>query len=472
MRLATLIAIIVTLALNAVLAAKDRRPNIVFILTDDQRADALGCAGNDVIHTPNLDALAGRGVRFANAFVTLSICSPSRAACMTGQYNSRNGVTRVGSQRLSSASPRLPRQLRKAGYRTAMLGKWHSGDTPTELGFDESEFFTGNGPYYNRKIRVGDQVKTVEGFIDDYVADKCIAFINEASREEKPFFLWMCTQVPHMNHKFDWNARPETLQLYADADIQVPASWQDDLSGKPKYLKSSRSRQQALRYGYDSKAAVLRHVRRYYAATTEVDASIGRVLDRLKQLSLDDNTWIIFMGDNGWLLGEHQFTSKVLAYEESIRVPMIIAGQNTRTGVETRLALNIDLAPTILDLAGLPRDDRMDGVSLKPLLQKEVGEIEWRDSFVYEAPDPQLGSRPLWAVRTERWKFISTLMPGGAPFEELYDLQQDPAEMTNLASQPSAKNQLAEFKAAIEQHRTRTARAARWNAARGWLTTR
>jgi len=471
MRLTTIAAITVTFALNAVLAAEHRRPNILFILTDDQRADALGCAGNDVIHTPHLDALARRGVRFANAFVTLSICSPSRAACMTGQYNSRNGVTRVGSQRLSSASPRLPRLLRKAGYRTAMIGKWHLGDKPTELGFDESEFFTGNGPYYNRRIRVGDQVKTVEGFMDDYVADKCIAFTNEASRDEKPFFLWMCTQVPHMNHKFDWNARPETLQLYADANVQVPASWQDDLSGKPPYLRSSRSRQQALKYGYDSEAAVLRHVRRYYAAITEVDASIGRVLDRLKQLDLEDNTWIIFMGDNGWLLGEHQFTSKVLAYEESIRVPMIIAGQNARTGVETRPALNIDLAPTILDLAGLPRDERMDGVSLKPLLQKEGGDIDWRSSFVYEAPDSQLGSLPLWAVRTERWKYISTLMSDGSPFEELYDLQQDPDEMTNLAAQPSVKNQLAEFRAAVERHRTRTARAARRDATRGWPTT-
>jgi arylsulfatase A-like enzyme len=450
MRPAAVLGIAITLTLTFTLAATESRPNILFILTDDQRFDALGCAGNEIIQTPNLDKLAERGLRFENAFVTLSICSPCRAVCMTGQYNSRNGVTQIGNHKISVASPHLPKLLGNAGYRTAMFGKWHMGDKPADLGFQTFEYFTSNGPYYGRTFKVGNRTKKVDKFIDDYVADKCIDYLDQASKDDKPFFLWMCTQVPHMNHKHEWNARPETLQLYADADIQVPKSWSDDLSGKLPYLEAARSRQQALKYGYDKKERVVDHIRRYYAAVTEVDASIGRVLDHLKETGLDDNTWIVFMGDNGWLLGEHQFTSKVLAYEESIRVPMIITGPKARTGLEARFALNIDLAPTILDLAGVPADERMDGTSLVPILQGK--NTEWRDHFVYEAPVSQLGTNPLWAVRTKDRKYIATHLPNGTVFEELYDLQKDPVELQNLATRPGLKPQLEEFRAAVEEH--------------------
>ncbi len=450
MRLATIAATILALVSSSALAAAETRPNILFILTDDQRFDALGCAANEIIQTPNLDKLAERGLRFENAFVTLSICSPCRAVCMTGQYNSRNGVTQIGNHKISTSSPHLPRLLRNAGYRAAMFGKWHMGDKPADLGFETFEYFTSNGPYYGRSVKVGNETKRIDKFIDDYVADKCIDYLDDATKSDKPFFLWMCTQVPHMNHKHEWNARPETLQLYADADIQVPKSWSDDLSGKPPYLEAARSRQQALKYGYDKQEKVVDHIRRYYAAVTEVDASIGRVLDHLEATGLDDNTWIVFMGDNGWLLGEHQFTSKVLAYEESIRVPMIIAGPKARTGRETRFALNIDLAPTILDLAGVPADKRMDGTSLVPILQGK--NTDWRDHFVYEAPVSQLGTHPLWAVRTKDRKYIATHMPDGTVFEELYDLQKDPGELNNLAGQLAIRSRLERFRADVEQH--------------------
>lgn len=451
MRPAAFFCTLIALAFTSGFAEAESRPNILFILTDDQRYDALGCAGNDIIRTPNLDRLAERGLRFENAFVTLSICSPCRAVCMTGQYNSRNGVTQVGNHRIAANSPHLPKLLRDAGYQTAMFGKWHMGDKPAELGFETFEYFTSNGPYYGRTFKVGDRTKRVDQFIDDYVADKCIDYVKEATKSDKPFFLWMCTQVPHMNHKHEWNARPETLQLYADADIQVPPSWHDDLSGKPPYLEAARSRQQALKYGYDKRENVLNHIRRYYAAVTEVDASIGRVLDHLEETGLNDNTWIVFMGDNGWLLGEHQFTSKVLAYEESMRVPMIIAGPKGRTGLEERFALNIDLAPTILELAGASADERMDGTSLVPILQGK--NIDWRDRFVYEAPVSQLGTNPLWAVRTKNQKYIATHMPDGTFFDEYYDLQKDPGELQNLAAQPNVKPQLEGFRTAIQAHR-------------------
>ncbi len=182
------------------------KPNIVFLFTDDQRYDAIGAA-DPSIRTPNLDRLAARGTRYANAFVTLSICSPSRAAVMTGQYGSVNGVTTLG-RRIADGSPLLPKLLRDAGYRTGMFGKWHLGNEPAEIGFDEANYFHSNGTFYGRKAIVDGRTVTVPGYIDDAVADWSSAFIRRSKADGKPFFLWHCTQVPHMDHTFDWPARP------------------------------------------------------------------------------------------------------------------------------------------------------------------------------------------------------------------------------------------------------------------------
>lgn len=437
----------------AALDAAEGRPNVVFLLTDDQRHDALGVAERPLAATPHLDRLAGRGVRFANAMVTLSICSPSRAAAMTGQYGSVNGVTTLG-QRVRGTSPLLAKLLREAGYRTGMFGKWHLGNTPAALGFDEAAYFVSNGTYYNRRAVIEGRQQIVPGYIDEAMAERSIEFMEQAQAEGKPFFLWFCTQLPHMDDTFDWPAEEQYLELYKAADMRLPATWNDDLEGKPPYLKSARSRQQALSYGYDDGEKIRRHMARYAAAVSQADAAVGRVIEAVDRLGLTDETWFVAMGDNGWMIGEHGFTSKVLAYEESIRVPMLIAGPGTSAKVEERIALNIDLAPTMLAIAGIPVPEAMHGRSLLPLVSGEP--VEWRDGFVYEAPTPALGSQPIMAVRTARWKLIRTYdagNPAKVAFEELYDLQSDPAEMRNLAADPAHATRLDELRARIEAHR-------------------
>ena len=209
--------------------------------------------------------------------------------------------------------------------------------------------------------------------------------------------------------------------------MPLPKTWNDDLAGKPDYLRRSRHRTQALKYGYDNPTNIRRHTRDYIASVEQMDATVGRVLDELDRLKVRDKTWIIFMGDNGWMLGEHGMTSKVLPYEESMRVPMAIAGPSTSPKVSTDLVLNIDLTATIYDLAGLPVPTSLHGRSLLALVSGEAPS-DWRTSFLYEAPTPQLGSRPLWAARNSRWKYIETHVDEGKVFAELYDLQADAIE--------------------------------------------
>jgi len=434
-------------------AKTKQRPNIIFILTDDQRFDAMGCAGNPLIRTPNIDSLAARGVRFDHAYVTCAVCSPSRAACLTGRYGSANGVTTL-DRPLNKGELTFAHFLARAGYQTGCIGKWHLDTPPAECGFNTAKIFQGNGPYFNRLVEADGEKKNIPGFVEDYIAGQSLEFIRAALRKKAPFALWMCTQLPHMTPEFDWDVREETLALYSQAAMPVPASWQDDLTGKPPYLKEGRSRLKAQQFGYAKKEAVQRHLQRYYGAVTEVDASIGRVLKAVQELGLNDNTWFILMGDNGWFLGEHGFTSKVLAYEESIHVPMIIAGPGLKHRVDKHLVLNIDLATTILDLAGIPVPANMHGKSLLPLLTGR--DAKWRKSFLYEAPTPTLGSRPLMAVRTNKWKYIRTYdieKPSSAEFEELYDMENDAIEMKNLAGDKAYAGIVRHLAAELERLR-------------------
>ncbi|MBD3265289.1 sulfatase-like hydrolase/transferase, partial [bacterium] len=325
--------------------AKQQPPNFLFILTDDQRHSALGCAGNPLISTPALDSLAAQGAHFKNAFVTTSICSPSRACCLTGRYGSANGVVTFGNPKLNPNETTFAHVLKQAGYKTGMVGKWHLGNTPQECGFDYAAYFKSNGSYYNRKINEHGEQKTAEGYIEEYNTKMSTRFLRESKQAGQPFALFHCTQIPHMNHAFEWVAKEETKKQYPINKMPLPKTWQDDLAGKPPYLKTGRNRQQALKYGYDKAHNIRAHFRDYYAAITEMDATLGTLLKKLDDLGMWDNTYIIFMGDNGWFMGEHGFTSKVLPYEESIRVPMILAGPGIQHQTDHHLVLNADLAP-------------------------------------------------------------------------------------------------------------------------------
>lgn len=429
------------------------RPNILFILTDDHRADCLGASSNQRVQTPNLDRIVSSGTRFTDAFVTLAICSPSRAACLTGRYGSANGVTAIGRSKLNPGEPTFARALRTAGYRTGVTGKWHLGTTPTECGFDFVSTCWSNGPWYDRQFTIDGKKRKMPGFVDDVTASESIRFVRQAQADNEPFVLWMCTQVPHMDHRHQWPASPEYLDQYDQERMPLPRSWDDDLDGKPEYLKTSRNRTRALEYGYDQPQNIRRHTRDYYASVQQMDAAVGRVIDELEQSGLRENTWIIVMGDNGWMLGEHGMTSKVLPYEESMRVPMAIAGPKMPTQVRDDLVLNIDLTATIYELAGLTVPKQLHGHSLLPLVRGET-QPEWRTSFLYEAPTPQLGSQPLWAIRNDRWKYIETNVEGsGDTFPELYDLQADAVELENLATDAKHRHLVSQLSEELHSQR-------------------
>jgi len=416
--------------------AEATRPNFVIIYTDDQRYDALGCRTSTTAITPTLDSLCASGMYFKNAFVTLSICSPSRAALLTGRYGSANGVTTYGEVHINEGEQTFAQLLRELGYQTGIVGKWHLADSPAKLGFDFATHFFGNGPWYDRNVIRQGKDTVAEGFIEDYIADEAIGFLEGTQQSEEPYLLFYCPQLPHLDNKFNWDVTQETLAQYDDRAIDLPKNWPDEkLTGKPEYLLTERHRQKALSYGYQDPDTLAYQTKRYYAAITEMDAAMGRMLAKVRALPNAENTYIIFMSDNGWFIGDHLFTSKVLAYEESIRVPLIINGPGIKPEVNEDLVLNIDVFPTLINILGETTPPELHGVSLLPALNKQ----DWpqkREHIYYEAPTPQLGSQPLAAIRTEQYKYIETYDETDSTrvvFQELYDLQEDPNELNNLA---------------------------------------
>ena len=425
---------------------KESLPNYIIVFTDDQRSDALGTRPNKDIITPNLDSLSKTGVNFKNAFVTLSICSPSRAALLTGRYGLANGVVTYGNVSYDKKLKTFANYLQENGYVTGLVGKWHLKNSPEAAGFDYASFFFSNGPWYNRQVIEGGDTTKAEGFIEDYNARKAVQFLDQRP-EDKPFLLFLNPQLPHLDHNHEWDVQEETIKKYSGMDINPPENWKDDLSGKPPYLQTERHRQLAIEYGYQNKDTLISQIKRYYSAITEMDAALGKVFQYVRQNKLDENTYLIVMGDNGWFIGDHLFTSKVLAYEESIRVPFFMSGPGIEPGENHELVLNIDVMPTLLELANIEIPDNLHGESIVPLLEGKEN-VDWRDRYYYEAPEPQLGSWPLYAVRTHRFKYIRTYdinNRDSVVFEELYDLENDPYELSNIIDKPDFREKADEL---------------------------
>ncbi|WP_215224967.1 sulfatase-like hydrolase/transferase [Echinicola shivajiensis] len=448
-----LIGLFVALSWPLVSLAQDPRPNFIVILTDDQRMDALGANGNDYIMTPSLDKLAGQSLVFNQANVVFSLCSPSRAALLTGRYGSANGVLKLGSG-LKENEKSLAQYLKDEGYNTGFAGKWHLSQTPHELGFDEAVYFEGNGAYYNREIFEANKVSRPAQHCDEYCVDWSIDYLENIVSQASPFFLLHCTQLPHMNGKLVWNAQLSTLLKYEDKKIPVPESRGEDLSNKPPYLKQVRNLTKAKDYGYPALDAIEKHIKQYYAVITEMDDALGRLIKKVEDLGLMNNTYIIFMSDNGWMLGEHGFTSKVLPYRPSTTIPFFIKGPGVTSFSREELVLNIDIAPTVLDLAGveIPRD--MHGESLKELLKP--GNNDWRKEFVYEGLGGYGGADQNLTVFDGRYRYIQTFSDSSLSelvFEELYDNLLDPDEMINMVKGNDQKNRIEDFKKVIQNHK-------------------
>lgn len=447
-------AVLASLCLKAGIPASDKLPNIIIIYTDDQRFDALGTNGNEVIQTPHLDKLGRKGLVFNNAHVVFSLCSPSRAALLTGRYGSANGVLELGSG-LNTGEKTMAQLLKLVGYQTAMSGKWHLRQTPKQLGFDFSVYFQSNGTYYQRLIH--DEGKSIkpEEHCDFYCADRSVDFLRESAELEAPFFLYHNTQLPHMNGKLEWDVKTETKAKYRVEDMPIAENRLDDLSFKPGYLKEVRNLTQAAKYGYPEKQAIQQHSLDYYSVTTEMDDALGKIFTTLDELELWQNTYVIYMSDNGWMLGEHGFTSKVLPYEASTHVPLVVAGSSVKKGISNALVSNIDILPTVLELAEVAVPDNVHGRSLVPVLQDP--QVQIRESLVYEGLGGYGGAKPNLSVFRNDFRYIQTYADANLDkviFEELYDIRNDPWEKNNLMRKTGFESNLIFYKKELTEHKS------------------
>lgn len=414
------------------------RPNFLFILTDDQRFDTLGCAGNPIIRTPNIDRLARNGIRFERAFVTTPICAASRASILTGTYERTHGYTFTKpplSRSFMDIS--FPALLRKAGYRTGLVGKFGVAVAEgVENGMFDFARFDGL-PYVQTISGVERHMTEVEG-------DGVIDLLRDA-RPDQPFCLLWCPWAPHADdenpQQYFWP--PAVDGLYKDTVIPVPKMAAPEYyDAQPPFLKNTMSRTRWA-WRFDTPQKYQDMVRGYYRMISGIDLVLGRILDELARLGLDRTTVIVFTSDNGYFLGERGYADKWLMYEPSIRVPLIVfdprAPLRNRGLVRRDLVLNIDLGPTLLDMAGVPIPSHVQGRSLRPLLGR--GTPAWRSEIFCEElwDHPEIPRSE--CVRTERWKYIQ--YPTHPEYVELFDLVKDPDEKKNLAGDPAHARVLA-----------------------------
>ena len=429
-----------------------KQPNIIFVLTDDQRSDATGFASGGAVWSPGMDKLRSRGMQFSRAYAGYSLCSPSRAAILSGQYGSRNGVNALGGA-LNRPQDTFVNALRNAGYQTAVCGKWHLETKPKEAGFDWAVTFNGNGTWYGREVIRNGVKARPPGLVDAYCADESVRFLRERDKT-RPFILWHCSQLPHMNHKNAWPASQASLARYEKEKMPTPPTWEGNETNKPAWLAQTRNRTQALKYGYGNPSKIRDHTREYRATIGDLDDALQPLWAALDADNLWANTVVIFMSDNGWMLGEHGLTSKVLAYDPSARIPLFIAGPGIEPGSQCdRLVSNLDIAPTVLDFAGLAVPGSYQGHSLRPLLTDPQTKV--RDGFIYEGTGGYGEAPRTFAWITERTKVIHTLgsKPDKQPaFIEIYDMKNDPDETNNLSSSPGFAEVHLEAAKAFEQH--------------------
>lgn len=438
---------------SAVEAAAERpRPNLIVLLTDDQRWDTLGCYGNRIIHTPHLDALAARGVTFDRAFVTTSICAPNRACILTGQYCARHGMwefdRELPPEQLAQTYLAL---LKQAGYRTGFIGKYGVGNPPDEL-LDFNRAFPGQG---NFVVRQSDGT-TIH--LDRLMGLQAVEFL-EGCRPDQPFQLSVSFKGPHVQDspsvksvQYPYDPEREIAELYRDITIPPPPTANSDLFERfPDFIKNSENRSRwAVRYWGPERTQ--ESLKGYYRLISGVDLAVGRIVATLGRLGLAENTVIVFTSDHGQYLGDYGLAGKWYPHEVSIRVPLIVHDPRlpeSRRGVRTQeFALSIDLAPTLLDLAGVDIPPRMQGRSLVPLLRGETPS-DWRQEFFYEhhfvPPWEGMSIPRSEAIRTHRWKYIQYI-DSRPLFEELYDLEVDPLETVNLATRPEQAERIEQFR--------------------------
>jgi len=438
-------------------------PNVVFIMTDDQRQDAMSAYGNAILKTPNMDRIGAGGVRFTESFVTNSLCAPSRASILTGLWSHAHGVTTNGSGPQNYNQQGIPEErttwveeLRRAGYHTGLVGKWHLRSRPT--GFDEWVIFPSQGIYNDPDMISGDTHLRLRGHADDVVGDQALEFLK-ARPKDRPFCLLYQFKSPHRA----WMPAARFAHAFDDTKIPTPRTFEDRLDAAalrnaelaladmPDFRNRGVSPDLPT---HERKRRNLEElVRNYYRVLLSVDENVGRVLDWLDANGLAENTIVVYTSDNGFFLGEHGLFDKRLMYEPSIKVPLLVrypARVPAARVDRTHMVLNVDVAPTLLELAGVPVPAHMQGRSMVPLLEaRDTSGTPWRDAFLYEYYEypAEHCVRKHRGVRTARWKLIHFWEQ---PEEyELFDLQADPDETRNLASDSRHRATLESLKARL-----------------------
>lgn len=500
-------------AFPAAAGKKDTPPNIIFIFTDDHAAHAMGAYGSKINSTPNLDRIANEGMLFTNCFCTNGICGPSRAVIQTGKHSHLNGFVRNGNK-FDGSQQTFPKLLRKAGYQTAVVGKWHLATAPQ--GFDYSEVLKGQGPYYNPPMLLNGNPKPVQhtGYTTDIITDLALDWLKEKRDQDKPFMLMYQHKAPHRN----WQPGPKYLNMYDNVEIPEPSNLLDDWSGRgtavqtqdmsikftmtdsdlkltpprgltPEQLevwnkayepKNKKFRETKLTGDDLVRWKYQRYIKDYLRCVASVDDNVGRVLQYLEDENLAENTVVIYSSDQGFYLGDHGWFDKRFMYEESYRMPLMVRwpGKVKPGTVNHNLVSNLDFAETFLDIANTDIPDDMQGLSLKPLMEAEAAPADtqgltpaptsigfnkdlvdctqpnFRDALYYHYYEFEAERRTAHMVR--RHYGIRTGTQKLIHFYnldewEFYDLEQDPREMRSMYYDPEYAETIAAMKVRVKE---------------------
>ncbi|HOD84231.1 MAG TPA: sulfatase [Phycisphaerae bacterium] len=435
-------------------APADKRPNILFIMSDDHAAHAIGSYGSKINQTPNIDRIAKEGMRMDCCLVTNSICSPSRAVIITGKYSHINGVPVFNT--FDGSQPTLSKYLQAAGYYTGMIGKWHLGSDPT--GFDYWNVLPGQGVYHNPAfIENGKRTKHT-GYCTDLIADFSIEFLKNRPKD-KPFFLMSHHKAPHR----PWDPDEKHKQMFADREIPEPSTFNDDYAGRSDAAAEATMRidrnlmprdvkekpPEGLTAEQLKKWKYQRYMKDYLACVQSVDDNVGRLLEYLDKSGLAENTIVVYTSDQGFFLGDHNWYDKRFMYEESLKMPFLVRWpKRIKAGSVNRdMVLNVDFAPTLMAAAGLATPADMQGRSFLPVLEGKTP-ADWRQSMYYRYYHYPMHHRvqPHYGVRTHEYKLIYF---NKLDQWELYDLKKDPEELKNVYSDPAYADQVKKLKAEL-----------------------
>ena len=448
-----------------------RTPNILFIMSDDHAAHAIGAYGSQINETPHIDRLASEGVQLDTCLCTNSICAPSRAAILTGTHSHINGVRTLADD-LDGRQETFPQLLQQAGYQTALFGKWHLGHgghaDPT--GFDRWAILPGQGLYHNPAFFVMGERVQVEGYVTDLITDYGLDWLCSRDRD-RPFMLMLHHKAPHR----PWEPDEKHADLYEEIDIPLPPTFDDDYEHRSNAAKNAKMRIESNLYHFDLKHEVpeglspyeekvwkyQRYIKDYLRCVASVDDNVGRVLDYLDEEGITEDTIVIYTSDQGFFLGDHGWYDKRFMYEESLRMPFLMRyPREIPAGtVSDAVITNVDFAPLILDFAGLEKTDRMQGRSFRSIAAGDDPPSDWPEAMYYRywmhLADHHVPAH--YGIRSRHHKLIyyygEALGTSGSideptvPEWELFDLKADPQEMRNVYSDTAYSDVVSQLSA-------------------------